>query len=39
MVVLTLLHIMISVKCEIPLRMLQKLKGIVHPKRCGGITK
>ena len=39
MVVLTLLDIMISVKCEIPLGMLQKLKGIVHPKKCGGITK
>ena len=35
---LTLLHIMISVSCEIPLRMVQKLKAIVHPKSRGGIT-
>ena len=35
---LTLLHIMISVRCEIPIGMVQRLKGIVHPKRCGGIT-
>ena len=35
---LTLLHIMISVRCEIPLRMVQKLKVIVHPKNRGGIT-
>ena len=34
---LTLLHIMISVRCEIPLAMVEKLKGIVHPKSCGGI--
>ena len=35
---LTLLHIMISVRYEIPTGMVQRLKGIVHPKRCGGIT-
>ena len=35
---LTLLQIMISVRCEIPLGVMQKLKGIVHTKRCGGIT-
>ena len=29
---LTLMHIMILVG------MVQKLKGIVHPKRCGSIT-
>ena len=33
-----LLQIMISVRCEVPLGMVQKLKGIVHTKRCGGIT-
>ena len=35
---LTLLRIMISVRCEIPLGTVQNLKGIVHPKRRGGIT-
>ena len=35
---LTRLHIMISVRCEISLGMVQNLKGIVPPKRCGGIT-
>ena len=35
---LTFLLIMISVRSEIPLGMVQKLKGIVYPKRCGGIT-
>ena len=35
---LTSMHIMISVRCEIPLRIIQKLKAIVHPKRCGGIS-
>ena len=35
---LTLLHIMISVRCEIPIGMVQRLKGTVHQKRCGGIT-
>ena len=35
---LTLLHIMILVSSEIPLGMAKKLKGIVHPKRCGGIS-
>ena len=35
----TLLHIMmISVRGEIPLGIVQKLKGIVHTNRCGGIT-
>ena len=38
MVELTLPHIMVSVRCEIPLGMVEKLKGIVHPKSCGGIT-
>ena len=35
---LTLRHIMILARCEIPLGVVQKLKGIVHPKRCGGIS-
>ena len=35
---LTLQHIMISVRCKIPIGMVQRLKGIVQPKRCGGIT-
>ena len=35
---LTLLQIMISVRCEIPLGVVQKLKGTVHTKRCSGIT-
>ena len=35
---LTLLHIMILVRCEIPLGIVQMLKGIIHPKRCGGVT-
>ena len=38
MVELTLMHIMILVRCEINLGMEQKLKGIVHPKRCGSIS-
>ena len=38
MVELTLMHIMILVRCEINLGMVQKLKGIVHPKRCGSIS-
>ena len=29
---LTLLHIMILVRCEIPLGMVHNLKAIVHPK-------
>ena len=29
---------MISVRCEISLGMVQKLKGIAHPKRYGGVT-
>ena len=28
---LTSMHIMTSVRCEIPLRIVQKLKAIVHP--------
>ena len=35
---LTFLHIVISVRSEIPLGMVKKLKGIVYLKRCGGIT-
>ena len=35
---LRLLHIMISVRCEIRTGMVQRLKAIVHPKSCGGIT-
>ena len=35
---LTLLHIMILVRCEIPLGMVHNLKAIVHPKGCGGIS-
>ena len=38
MAALTLLHNMISVRCEIPIGEVKKLKGIVLPKRCGGIT-
>ena len=34
---LTLLHIMVAVRCEIPLGMVQKPKGIVHTKSCGCI--
>ena len=35
---LTFLHIVISVRSEIPLGMVKKLKGIVYLKRCGGIA-
>ena len=35
---LILLKIMISVRCEISLGMVQKLKSTVHIKRYGGIT-
>ena len=35
---LTLLQIMISVRWQIPLGMVQKLKGIAHTRRCGGNT-
>ena len=36
---LTLLHIMVAVRCEIPLGMVLKPKGTVHTKRCGGTIK
>ena len=35
---LKLLHFMISVKCKISFRMVQKLKGLVHTKRRDGIS-
>ena len=35
---LTLLLIMISVRWDIPLGMVEELKVIVHSKSCGGIT-
>ena len=35
---LTLLLIMISVRWDIPLGMVEELKVKVHSKSCGGIT-